>query len=311
MSKSNILFLNHKQAQCGVYQYGKRSANILKKSTDFNFIYREIENDAEYWSSVNTYNPIGIIYNYHPLTMAWLGHHNIVKYPNTVHYGLHHEGSFPDHIKFNYYLMVDTTFIDENNKLSVLRPLVEGNINYVNPNIPTFGSFGFGFGNKGFGRVVKLINDQYDEAIIRLQIPRAYFGDRNGEASSQIFPGCQNEMRKPNIKLEITTDFLDDDGLLNFLAANTANIFLYDHMPERGLSSVIDYAVSVKKPMVISKSHMFRHILSTSPSICYEDRTLVEIINSGDEPLQQFRDKWSSTNFINRYKLIINNTRKR
>jgi hypothetical protein len=117
-------------------------------------------------------------------------------------------------------------------------------------------------------------------------------------------------MKKSNIKLEITTDFLDDDGLLNFLASSTINVFLYDHMPERGLSSVIDYALSVKKPLAISKSHMFRHILAASPSICYEDRTLSEIISSDSDPLQQFRDKWSPSNFIKRYETIINNTRK-
>lgn len=39
----NIIFLNHKENQCGVYQYGKRSANILKNSINYNFIYVEVE----------------------------------------------------------------------------------------------------------------------------------------------------------------------------------------------------------------------------------------------------------------------------
>ena len=310
MSKPNVLFLNHKQQQCGVYQYGSRSGKILPKSDVFNFIYLEVESDAEYFSFVNTYNPIGIIYNYHPLTMAWLGHHNLARYPQIVHYGLHHEGSEPG-IPFNYTLIVDSTFTDEGHRLAIPRPLANGdNIVYSEPAIPTISSFGFGFGNKGFGRVVQAVNNQFDEAIIRLHIPRAFFGDRNGEASAQVFPGCYNEMRKPNIKLEISTGFLDDAALLNFLAASTINVFLYDHMPERGLSSVIDYVINVKKPLAISKSHMFRHIGDVSPSIFAEDRSLADIISSGSDPLQQYREKWSHANFIKRYEAIISSTRK-
>jgi hypothetical protein len=308
----NVIFLNHKERQCGVYQYGKRSADILKKSTKYNFIYIETESENDFWYHANTNNSIAIIYNYHVATMPWLGRHSTVKYPNTTHYLLHHEGSKPSQIQPDYYLIVDSTYIDSQNMFSIPRPLFENyNINYPNNDIPVISSFGFGFGNKGFGRVVKTVNDQFDEAIIRLQIPRAFYGDRNGEASAGVFPGCQAEVKKPGIKLQITTDFLDDQGLLNFLASSTANVFLYDEMKGRGLSSVIDYALSVNVPIVINNSDMFRHIKSALPSICIENRSLLEIISSGPTPLQQYRDKWSHTNFIKKYETIIEKTRKR
>ena len=307
----NVILLNHKEKQCGVYQYGKRSANILQKSQNYNFIYIEVESENEFWNQVNIYNPIAIIYNYHVSTMPWLGRHSIIKYPNIMHYALHHEGSKPTHIPFNYYLIVDSTHIDNGINFSIPRPLLENiNIKHQKNDIPIISSFGFGFGNKGFGRVVKIVNDTFDQAIIKLQIPRAFYGDRNGEASAGVFPGCHAEVKKPGIQLQITTDFLDDEGLLNFLASSTANVFLYDEMLGRGLSSVIDYALSVDVPLVINNSDMFRHIKHTSPSICIENMSLLNIINNGTAALQQYKNKWSHANFIKKYETIIYNTKR-
>ena len=185
----NILFINHKEKQCGVYQYGKRSADILKNSNKYNFIYIEILSENELWNNIQFHKPIAIIYNYHTSTMPWFGRHSIIRYSNIVHYAIHHEGSEPDHIQFNYYLYPDSIYNDTNKRFSIPRPLFENkNINYTKNDIPIIGSFGFGFGNKGFGRVVKTVNDQFDEAIIKLHIPRAFYGDKNGEASAGVFP---------------------------------------------------------------------------------------------------------------------------
>lgn len=309
MNKPNILFLNSKERHCGIYQYGKRCHDILKKSTRFNFIYAEISLEEEYFSLVNSTEPIGIIYNYYPLTMPWITSNNISNYPSIIHYALYHEDGEPQHIGFDYLLMVRSYFNDDKRRFAVPRPLVEGNnIIYVNPSILTVGSFGFGFGNKGFHKIVKLINEQFDEAIIRLNITQSFFGDRDGQKLATIISECQSEPRKPNVKLEINTNFLDDTALLNFLASNTFNIFLYEPEPGRNLSSVIDYIININKPLVISKSHMFRHLWDATPSICIEDRPLKTIINDNNNLLQKFRDKWSHSNFIKRYEDIIANT---
>jgi len=308
---NNIIFLNHQEKQCGVYQYGKHSAEILKKSSIYNFIYIETGSEQEYQQAIDTYHPIGAIYNYHPSTMTWLSHQNIIHNQNQVHYVLHHEGGRPSHLPFNQYLLVDSTYHETYQRYPIPRPLFENtNLNYQNNEIPVISSFGFGFGNKGFRVLVKLVNEQFDRAIIRLHIPRAYFGDRDGKTSAQIFPGCYDENIKPGIELQITTDFLDDQSLLQFLASSSINVFLYDEMKGRGLSSVIDYALSVNVPIAITKSDMFRHIKHASPSICVEDRSLADIIASGTQPLQQFREKWSHANFIKKYEQIIDKTKR-
>jgi hypothetical protein len=45
-----ILFINPKIKECGVYQYGFRIGNILKKSKNNNYIYLEIDSINEYYS---------------------------------------------------------------------------------------------------------------------------------------------------------------------------------------------------------------------------------------------------------------------
>lgn len=155
----NILFLNHKQKQCGVYQYGLRSAQILEKSKAYNFIYCEIESEEECRGLIGIYVPHAIIYNYHPSTMSWMNNSVLNKYPGIFHFGIHHEGHQTMDVWFDYYIMTDCTFKDIHNRYSVPRPLLEN----IKPkfNIArcrSIGSFGFGFQNKGFARLVKMVN---------------------------------------------------------------------------------------------------------------------------------------------------------
>lgn len=304
----NILFLNHNQQQCGVYQYGKRSSDILKKSKQYNFIYEEINSEIDLLELVLTHEPAGIIYNYHPATMGWLTNNILSSIDHIKHYGLYHEGHETFNIKFDYYLIIDTTYVDSANMFSVLRPLFENIIpSIISPSVPTIGSFGFGFNNKGFERLVKLVNEEFDEAIIRLQIPFAYYGDRDGNSAREISEKCKRHITKSGIQLHISHEFLSNSEMLQFLSDNTLNAFLYDDMPGRGLSSVIDYALSVDVPIAITNTFMFRHIRHNG-AICIENKSLKEIIESGSSVLNWHKEIWSHENFINKYEQILNKT---
>lgn len=302
---NNVLFINNQQRNCGVNSYGVRVYNILKKSKAYNFVYREMDSMGEYHAAVEEFAPIAVIYNYHPLPLAWFdGGTTGIK-----HYCIHHEGSEHTNLHPDYWLYADSMTEESENRFALPRPLIENAILYYpENNIPVISSFGFGFGNKGFGRVVKAVNDEFDEAIIRLHIPFAYYGDLDESSREKIYPGCYAEMKKPGIKLQITNNFLTDHELLQFLAESDLNIFLYDEMLGRGLSSVIDYALSVERPICISNTYMFRHINKTEPSICYENRSLQEIIASGSSVLNQYREKWSNQKLIDKIEWILNTT---
>jgi len=301
----NILFLNHQQKQCGVYQYGKRTYDILKKSTTFNVLYSEVESLDEYLAVVKSTNFSGIIYNYHNLTMQWLGRGMIN--PNIKHYGIHHEGTLPTHIGFNYYLHANSTFRDTNNQFALPRPLFDGVSGGISEGkVPIISSFGFGFGHKNFGQIVRLVNDQFDKAIIKFVMPRAYYGDIDGSATAGVLPGCWNEMDNPNVTMEIIHDFLTDEQLLKFLSESDLNVFLYMETGNVGLSSAIDYSLSVNTPIAVNTTSMFRHI--ALPEICVENHTLPEIMERGSGILDPFRQRWSHVNFIKRYEYLLNNT---
>jgi len=303
----NILFINSVERNCGVHSYGTRVFNILRKATsNYRYHYCECASMGDYDQWVSTLQPVAIIYNYHPLPMQWFTGCN-----NTAvrHYMIWHEGSEHTNLKPDYWLYPDTTINDENNKFALPRPLLEYvGLLYPENTIPVISSFGFGFGNKGFGRVVKTVNDQFDKAIIRLHIPFAHYGDQDQSSIKNIYPGCYAEVKKPGIQLQITNEFLNDNLLLRFLAESTLNIFLYDDMPGRGLSSVLDYALSVRRPLAINNTWMFRHIRDTQPSICVEDRPLKDIITSGSEALEQYRLKWSNQKLIDKFEEILNKT---
>ena len=169
----------------------------------------------------------------------------------------------------------------------------------------TFGSFGFGFVNKGFDKICSLINDNFESAVIKLHISNAFFGDRNGIISSQVINNCKQKITKEGIQLIITNNFLSNQEILSFLNSNDANIFMYDLMPNRGVSSCIDYSLSVNTPLILNNSNMFRHVTSENPQISIENNNINDILNMGLEPILHFKEKWSNQNLRDKFYKIL------
>ena len=300
-----ILFLNHKEKNCGVYQYGYRVYNIIKKSNIHTYLYYEIENEDEYIKSIQKENPDGIIYNYHPWMMGWLNVENMSKFTNIKHYKLCHEDL--NDIRFDYF--INDIYDRGNLAYYTPRPIFETNFPYENNDIPIIGSFGFGYSDcKGFERLCRMVNDQFDEAIIKLNITYSFACDLNGEKARSIADRCRNSITKEKIKLEIDHEFKNDEELLKFLSQNSLNAFLYSELDSRGFSSVIDYAISVNRPIAITKSNMFRHIYDIEPSICVENNSLKEIIENGSKLLNIYKKSWSNHNLIKSYDDMITQT---
>jgi hypothetical protein len=298
------LFLNHKKSQCGVYNYGIRLYNIWKKSTNIICNYKEIDNLYEY-NTINFNSYKVIFYNFHSSTMTWLNSDNISKINTNI--GILHESSTDI---FNYTIDASTIPrpIFETIPLHIKTP--DTNIlNFINYgldlNIPIIGSFGFGFTNKGFDKIVQHVNDEYDEAIIKIVMPFAHFGDISGDIAKYVTNLCNIVNRKPSIKILIIHDFLDDDDILYFLSKNTINLFLYDTMIGRGISSTIDFAMSVDTPIGISDSYMFRHIYNES--ICIYKKSIKECISNNKEYINKFRNINSHINNIKFFESIVNN----
>lgn len=301
MGNVHVGVINHAVARCGVYQYAKRLAQILTGSDNakITFTYHEISTLQEYQTLCSQSSFNAIIYNYHSATLPWLNNMTIQRVvPNIA---IFHEGGV--FILFDH--IID---IGGNDRVdSIPRPLLESNINlspYV-PNVeePIIGSFGFGFAFKGFPKLVEYVNDQFDRATIRLHITFSYYGDDNGSLSKLLAQTCDSLPRKEGIKLIITHDFVDDVQLLDFLNGNTINIFLYDDLPGRGYSSVIDHALSVNRPIGISNSYMFRHIYSDQ--ICVYKTPIKDIIINGLNYINPFKEKWSNKQLVGKLETYL------
>ena len=322
-----VLFLNNTYKQCGVYQYGSRLYDILqdsilpigekiKETSEIEYIYKELGSYPEYVQILQEHTDVGcVIYNYHHSTISWLNPHTIQKRVKNI--GILHESSGEI---FDIVIQIDLSFPENGNQFSIPRPIFE-NIDfsqgtlvstrkefiykYQETNIPIFGSFGFGFQFKGFDKVIQMVNEQYEEAIIKFVIPVAHH-DPNHNRIHEINQCCFNIPRKPGIQLMINHEFFTNIELLQFLQSNTMNIFLYDTLPDRSISSTIDYALSVKKPLGISDSHMFRNIYDDS--ICLYKTPIATIMENSVEYCRTFLEKYSNENMCAKFREIIFST---
>ena len=75
---------------------------------------------------------------------------------------LYKGGGIPRPIFEDISEILNTGFLNEN---------IKNFIEYKEYNTPIFGSFGFVSRNKGLDNLVKIINEQYDKAIIKLILP--------------------------------------------------------------------------------------------------------------------------------------------
>lgn len=293
-----VLFLNHSKSRCGVYWYGVRLCNIWKKNNDHVFEYKEINHVNEYNTILNTYDVI--IYNYHIMTMPWL---NIATIKPGKSIGIWHEG----HISVPFTKIIDVSTqiprpIFETIPLSIEdnRKSIIDFLNYSKENIPIIGSFGFGFDSKGFDKIIRSVCNTFDKAIIKLVITISEFGDIDGSIVRRLNENCKSLVTNPNVELKIINDFISDNDILYFLNKNSINVFLYNEELNRGLSSVIDFAFSVNRPVCISNSFMFRNIYSEEISINHKN--ILDCMKNNLEYILRFRENNShkkSVNFIN------------
>ena len=336
MNQPNVLFVTHKKVQCGVYEFGQDVFNAIHSSTKFNFILAECGdmNDLEYY--YNKFKPDAIIYNYANSTMSWLfnssaiARHSRLAKNRVAHFavpqiGIIHEitqkradtaisndrkgyeiySIDKSNSLFDFYIGPDPTLLLANPCVFKTGRVIPEycNKNKI-PETPVFGSAGFGSPNKQYHKIVQLVQEEFDSAEIRINIAFAE-GDKNGKGAMLCAQQCRDVHTKEGIKLKITHEFWDKEGLLDFLAQNTLNMFLYNDQFGRGLSSIIDNALAVDRPIAISDSIMFRHIREANPSICVDDTNLRDIIKNGTDPIKVFQNEWTNENLRWDYERIV------
>jgi hypothetical protein len=294
-----VLILNHKKVKCGTYQICKRVFNNSVKSKLISFLYDEVDNLSEYKQALVKHHPDYIIYNWHWDRMPWLKDGHIENNKLIKHYFIYHDGSMMKaYDKYLFFGVLDPNMTDvpDDKRILLPRPLLKYNGEYPSNDIVNIGSFGFAFNHKNFDWVAPYIGNQFKHAVVNLHFTNPYFGDTPDNKIADIIGRCYLSNTNPNIKLNITTNFMDDNDLLKFLAGNDLNLFMYNPAQQNpGISSAIDYALSVRRPIAISHNMMFRHIMSDE--ILIEKNFLKDIISRGIMPLEKFYSLWSIDNF--------------
>lgn len=267
-------------------QYGQKIFRPLLQLPNVYYIDVDSEHEFDHWAA--QLNPDIVVYNYYSgATMPWLTPGKIAaRRPRFKQACIFHELPL-DSMGFDRIIHQDP-----NEPGGIPRPIPSYPLSTVLDDMPTFGSFGFGLGGKGFRRVVEIVAQHYDRARVRLNIPFAHFGDANGAGARSYFADC-HAAAGPNIQLVITHILMEEPELVRWLSEHTANCFFYDENYGRGLTGTLDYALAARRPIAITKSWQFKHMWK--PELLVEETPLPTIVSNGIAPLKPFYAAWGDT----------------
>ena len=307
----DVLFVNHSAAQCGVHQYGLNIATQLRTIAGVRLHYKTASSANDFVEAYKSLRPAAVIVNHYHATMPWFTP-EVAREIAVPRLGFLHEMT-PDAVEsldnslFDVHLVSDPTNRSSRPDVFHSPRLLPDFCNYAaEPTVPTFGSFGFGIANKGFEECIDRIQAEYDEARIIFQMPFNDVIDRSGaHYAKATAERCRKRVLKPGITLEIHHSFLKTRALLKFLGSNTANIFLYDESLHRGFASVLEFAIAARRPLIINRCQMFRHVSSLVPGISLHDRTIREIVAEGIAPLVPLYNEWSAAMFRKRWREFL------
>jgi len=284
--------------------------SALGLSARFRFDYADIQSLKDLDLAVGRGNYLALIVNYHPQTLPFIDVDMPARYPipcvAAMHEMMQAEADRMPQGFFQFYIMADPTLQENNPRVFSTGRIIPAYDNRKPlPGVPTFGSFGFSVASKGFGRLIDVVQREYDEAVIRINIPPNGIIDRDAREARRQADLCRARLWKPGVRLEASHEFFDDAGLIDFLAGNTLNAFLYDYVPQAGISSATDHAMTVRRPIAITKSIMFRHLHQLEPRITIEDASLEEIIGNGITPYEHLLREWAPEKICLRYEEIV------
>lgn len=330
-----ILFVTHRRKKCGVYEFGINIFNAIKTSSSFTFQHAECDSLDDLRKAIDGAKPDIIIYNYHPAVMPWVCskltkglYRNNIRGIEITQMGIIHEvtqevadsatayrntlliGGSEKRLNslFDFYIAADPSLLLKNPFVFKTGRIIPSFTPSRRENeVFTIGSFGFATPFKGFEKLVSKVRSQFDKALIRLNIPAADFGDPQGKRAASIEASCRRILEGSDIELQITNDYLSEQGVLEFLSENDINVFLYEDMRgrARGISSAADYAIASRRPLAVSDCAMFRHLLKRFPGINADKYSLKEISEKGFSPLEVLLDEWNADNMRWEFERIL------
>ncbi len=307
-----ILYINPLNHECGIHQYGFRVYNALKTYLgdwcNWELHYAENYDNIDYHIDLlNQLKPNVVLYSFNDTAMPFVKHYMANPNDTIHHIAISHEqeqviidnpGVFPtDWIGgplFKNWIGHDPTIIiNHPGVYNATRPILRSQ---WKPTTKTddrivFGNSGFGHRRKMHYEIVTAIQQEFDEAVIRFNMPPSHFGDKDCVESRVIANTCRNLITKPGIELRVTHDLLKTEhDLVEWMYGNDVNIYFSQqwNVPYemRGVNSSPDTALSTRRPLIVNRSSMTRH-LTPYFGAYGEDGSIKQLIE------KQIRDKTS------------------
>jgi hypothetical protein len=309
---SDIVFLNHYKSQCGIHEIGKRIHGLLwQGGLETEYIEVPVDGMTEYIVRISESNPSKIIYNYYPGTMTFLNKSVMNNFPHIKHYGVIHDPLDPPFVAsvedmFDAWIIHDQTNpIPSDKKFTTFRPIPRYERKEFNSDRISIGSHGFNCSPwKMFGKIIKVIQNEFDEVDININIPKASFATEAQNNFHQISEWHQS-INKPGVNLNITNDYFEtENDLIEFLNKNDMNAYFYNPPgPYVGVGGSADLAVASQSSLVVNDTYMYKHFHEALGF--YNEEVGIKSFLKNKDKVQKLYEEWSPQALAEDYKKMI------
>ena len=306
-----IALINNQTTNCGVNQLGKQLFNAMKKHSTYTVNYYALACLEDFLAIKNELERHDIvIFNYYPMIMPWIDRElldNCNFLPVCINHEFDYQSAYVVNSElFNYRICLDPSFSSRCSNVATLpRIIKKAKLKHHSNKVFTIGSFGFATPGKNFAKLIDFAYKNFTEVIVKIHMAASTYGDPDSAKAKEIEQQMATLLADKNITLEVSYDFMDSDALLNWLNDNDLNIFIYSNTTNRGISSVLDWALAVDVPIALSSSIMFRHIKAFAPELFIADNTIESIIDSGVGHVKRLRKLWSAKKVIKQLDQIL------
>jgi hypothetical protein len=317
---SRVLFVTQtlgERAACGIGIIGQLIGNTLLEHPDYEFAMVETDDWTGVSDAYNQFNPQCIIYNYSPGSTPWMDNADArssysvpqVRIMHDMHQRVADEFTPEKNSGWQYVLADDPSVVGNKHVFITNRllPPITTHV-YQESNKPIIGFQGFGPPHKGIGRLARQVQEEFDEAVLRFHVPFGYYEDlMNGYAGSHANARVREVKRiiqKPGIEVQFSHNLMETNEIVDWLAQNTINCYLYDYLDGCGIASSPDYALAARRPIALAHSHQFRNFWNT-PEIFIENKTIKEIIAQGTAPLEPYYAAYTPESVYRDYSAML------
>lgn len=320
------LFLNSSKGVCSIHEVGLQCYDILRQSSAYHLEYSEGKGGAP--GDDDRYD--FVIVNYHFVTNNWVTKDYLARIAKTsfaivTEIGLKDDLVLDVHSApriFDHYMVLDPSVRERQGILAFPRPLdvvptkgggtetetekrMARGVVGSGEEVPVIGSFGFATWGKRWELIAEEVNNEFDVAKVRFNIPFATFIPDSERSVAMIAAACREKITKPGIALEVTSRVMSRQELVDWCAENTINCFFYfrDHVYTTGLAAVTDQAIASGRPMLVTKDRTFRHIHPYMP--VYPDIGIRDAIHRTREGVLAMSKAWHRAAFLDKFEGIL------